>query len=432
MRLSDIFTHALFRNSLTYITSNVIYFAVPFFLLPVLTRYLSPADYGIVATFQVLLTCAMMFVGLDSVGAAGVNFFKIKREEIAVYTGNVIYILLATCFILLGAVYFLGDRIASVAKFPASWLVIVVFAALLQHSFSLMLTLWQAQQKTMLYSMMVIIQAFINAVLSIIFVVWLKWGWQGRILGIFLSMMLFACVGIVLLYRQCLLKFSFKKEYVKDALSFGIPLLPHAAGGWAMNSVNRILLNSMVGIAATGLYSTGYQMGMVVSFVTTAFNRAWSPFLYSRLVNDDHAVKVKIVKCTYFYWAGLGLFALFFSASVPFFLKFFVGKDFYPAHRYVFWVALAYVADGMYCTAAQYIFFAKKTYLLSRATIVSAVISVVLNYFFIRRSGAIGAAQATTLSFFIYFIIVWRLSARAYPMPWFSFFRTHTHGNFSH
>ena len=156
MRLSDIFTHALFRNSLTYITSNVIYFAVPFFLLPVLTRYLSPADYGIVATFQVLLTCAMMFVGLDSVGAAGVNFFKIKREEIAVYTGNVIYILLATCFILLGAVYFLGDRIASVAKFPASWLVIVVFAALLQHSFSLMLTLWQAQQKTMLYSMMVI------------------------------------------------------------------------------------------------------------------------------------------------------------------------------------------------------------------------------------------------------------------------------------
>ena len=41
-----------------------------------------------------------------------------------------------------------------------------------------------------------------------------------------------------------------------------------------------------------------------------------------------------------------------------------------------------------------------------------------LSYFFIKENGSIGAAQATTISFFITFILVWLLSSKLYPMPW--------------
>jgi len=53
--LSYIFNHKLFKNSLVYTGTNVINKAIPFFLLPIMTRYLTPTDYGIVATFNVLL-----------------------------------------------------------------------------------------------------------------------------------------------------------------------------------------------------------------------------------------------------------------------------------------------------------------------------------------------------------------------------------------
>ena len=43
----------------------------------------------------------------------------------------------------------------------------------------------------------------------------------------------------------------------------------------------------------------------------------------------------------------------------------------------------------------------------------------VLNYFLIKANGVIGAAQATTITFFVSFVLTWILSAKVYKMPWF-------------
>ena len=42
----------LLRNSTIYLTSNILNALVPFLLLPVLTRYLTPDEYGQIAMFQ--------------------------------------------------------------------------------------------------------------------------------------------------------------------------------------------------------------------------------------------------------------------------------------------------------------------------------------------------------------------------------------------
>ena len=65
-----------------------------------------------------------------------------------------------------------------------------------------------------------------------------------------------------------------------------------------------------------------------------------------------------------------------------------------------------------------YIFYIKKTHMLAWITFFSASINVVLNYFLIKINGAIGAAQATTITFFVRFILTWTSSVRIYKMPW--------------
>ena len=66
----------------------------------------------------------------------------------------------------------------------------------------------------------------------------------------------------------------------------------------------------------------------------------------------------------------------------------------------------------------NYIFYVKKTYILAWVTFFSAGINIVLNYFFIKANGAIGASQATTITFFVQFVMVWILSSKVYKMPW--------------
>ena len=58
-----------------YTVSNLAARALPFLLLPVLTRYLTPADYGIVAMFLFSAMVLEPFLTLNLPGALTVKFF---------------------------------------------------------------------------------------------------------------------------------------------------------------------------------------------------------------------------------------------------------------------------------------------------------------------------------------------------------------------
>lgn len=280
------------------------------------------------------------------------------------------------------------------------------------------LTLWQVEQKPLPYGIFQISQAVLNVTLSLILVVVLNWRWQGRLLGIIIASIIFGFIGLFVIYTRKYIKLTFNKAYIKDALFFGIPLIPHALGGWVRASIDRFFINSMVNVAETGIYTVGYQVGMMIGLLATSFNQAWSPFLFEKLKENNSAVKIRIVKFTYLYDAGIIVLALALSLVAPWFLELFVSKNYHSAYKYVFWIAMGYAANGMYFMVVNYIFYAKKTYILAWITFISAGINVILNYFLIKANGAIGAAQAMTVSFFVNFILTWILSAKVYNMPW--------------
>ena len=418
LNLSNILNHRLLKNSFVYIGSNVIKNAIPFLLLPVLTRYLTSTDYGIVATFEVLLAIAVVFVNLNMHGAVAVNFFQIEKQEVKVYVGNAVFILFVSFLLTFCVICAVRTPLSHLVKFPENWLPIIVIGALFQCVLTLTLTLWQAEQKPLPYGIFQISQSILNVTLSLIFVVALNWRWRGRLLGIIIASIIFGFISLFIIYKRKYIRFSFNKAYIRDALLFGIPLIPHALGRWIMTSIDRVFINSMVNVAATGIYAVGYQVGMIISLIATSFSQAWSPFLFEKLKENNNITKIRIVKFTYLYNVGIIALALTLSLVAPWFLEFFVSKNFHCAYKYVFWIALGYAANGMYFMVASYIAYVKKTYILSWITFLTAVINVVLNYFLIKANGAVGAAQATTVSFFVSFILTWILSARVYKMPW--------------
>jgi O-antigen/teichoic acid export membrane protein len=412
------FSHRLFKNVSIYAITNVIVRVIPFLLLPILTRYLTPSDYGIVATFQVILGITIVFVGLNAHGAVAVNFFKLNKEELGVYIGNVIYILSASFICTFSIMIVMKWSLSHLLKFPESWLPIIAFVALSQSIFTLTLILWQVEQRSLPYGIFQIVQTITNIILSLYFVVALDWRWQGRLLGIIITSIIFGFISIFIIGKRGYVDLSFNKTYIKDILFFGIPLIAHSLGTWIITSIDRIFINSMVSVTETGMYAVGYQIGMIIGLLATSFNQGWVPFLYEKLREDDYDTKIKIVKFTYVYDAVIIILALFLAFISPYFLSFFVGEDFYSAYKYVLWIALGYAANGMYFMVVNYIFYVKKTYILTWITLFSAVANVILNFFLIKANGPIGAAQATAICFFLSFVLTWISSAKVYEMPW--------------
>lgn len=402
----------------TYTAASMLNKAIPFLLLPIVTRYLSPADYGLTSMFQVYLQIVAPFVGVNAYSALSVDYFRYdERERRALIRTAVNLAALSTggCFLVLAVSEPLLVRTLGL---PAEWLFVGILTAAAQFVVTLVLTLWQMEGRALWYGVFQIMLTATNVIVSLFLVIAVGMRWQGMLIGVATASAVFALVGLGVLARRGALGLRLDRKYTIEILKFGIPLIPHALGAWVIAATDRLLITNMVGMAATGEYVVGYQIGMVIGVLQDAFNRAWTPFLFERLTRGGASVKASLVRYTYIYFIVISVLVAGLSLVAPPAMSVFVGKAFGGATKFVFWIALGYGVNGMYKMVVNYVFYVKKTHILSWLTVGAAVLNVVLNLLLIRALGPVGAAVATAVSFAALFAAAWVLSARVYPMPW--------------
>lgn len=408
----------LVRSVGIYTATSALSSAIPFLMMPVLTRYLTPTDYGIIAMLSVLVGVASPFVGLNIHGAISVRYFDKAGTDLPRYIGNGFYLLAVSTLVTAAVLWAFAGPISALTAIPRGWLAAVVILAACQFVTLVLLTVWQVQDQPVQYGTFQVLQTLVNIVLTVLFVVFINRSWQGSVEAQVLSVAVSAAAAYVLLRKGQWIRFSFNRDDISHALKFGVPLIPHALGGMLINQTGRIFITIMVSVADTGIYTVGFQLAMVIDLFASSFNRAYVPWLYQRLSENDPAVKRRIVKLTYAYFLGIILFSLAVALVMPWLATFFVGKDFAGAGRYTVWIAVGFSFSGMYYMVTNYIFYAGATHLLAWVTFATAMVNIVLNYVLIKMNGAIGSAQALAIASLMSFLLTWMLSARVYPMPW--------------
>lgn len=409
---------SLFKSAGMYGGSSIINAAIPFLLMPILTRAMSPSDYGIVAMFSVLFNFSLPFIGVSTHSAIARQYFNKDQVDLKTYLTNCFLILIISSVIVLLLVLIFSHPIAKVSAFPRDWLWVVISSSFCSYIATVVLTLWQMQSKSFPYGIFQIANTLVSVALSLWMVLSLGMSWKGRILAQVITFFLFALIAIYILFRDKWFHFKYNKKYVKSALQYGWPLIPHSIGAVIMTMSDRMFITNMVGLDATGLYSVGYALGSIIGFIENSFNLAYIPWLYERLNRNDEKFKRKIVKFTYIYFTVIISIALLLSFVMPYFLSVFVGKKFLGAQVFVFWVAMSFAFSGMYKMVVNYIFYVGKTQILAWITFSSAIINLPVNYFLIKYYGAVGAAMATCFVSIFFFFLTWVLSNRIYKMPW--------------
>lgn len=408
----------LFINAGTYGVFSLLNNAIPFLLLPILTRYLTPDDYGYVSIFNVMYSLFIPIIGCNFAGSYSRAFFLENKFHAPLYFGTVTIATLVIGFLITVVIIFLQFQVGLIFSFPFSMLCFVSLAATAKCINDIILVHWQVRNKPFQYGMFLNLRTIFQAGMSIVLVTIINLSWQGQIFAIVAAPLLFAPIGLAIMIYNSSLVLSFNKDYLKHALFFGVPLVPHALAGILNSSINRIFISKMVGMAETGLFTVGFQIGSVVLLFAAAFNQAYTPWLFSRLNLKSELLNIKIVKITYLYFIIILFCTLIFGFSAPWFLSFFVGKSFQASYVYIIWIALGFAFTGMYYMVVNYIFYAERTHYLAIATVSMSFLNIILNYVLIKINGSIGAAQATTITSFCTFLLVWYLSSKVYKMPW--------------
>ena len=413
----------LARSFSIYMLSSVAAGAVPLLLLPVLTRKLTESEYGIIAALTTLVTffSPPLFWGLT--GAVSVEHTRLSRERFSVYFSSALRLPLASFVVLMCGTAIAAPWLSKDLSVPVAWFISVPAFALLSLFPQLLLAILRMRDQAATYGAFEFFSAALAVVLSLLLVVVFGLNWQGRMLALAATYGVTTAIALVWLGRQGYLVRSFSRPDFRDAFKFGAGLVPHDLGNQAIRVADRLFLVAMVGLAGTGQYAVASQIASVMLIVLAAFNRAWAPYLFKQLRTEGPKTRRAIVRKSYLVIGCAVLFFAIFNAAVPLAYRLFVDAKFYPSMSYVVWLTLGYLFMAVYMTYIDYIFYVKKTHVLSLITLFNLACNLGLNYLFIGRFGAIGAAYAFAATMFIVMLLAFVLSNRLHPMPWFYWLR---------
>jgi O-antigen/teichoic acid export membrane protein len=409
-----------------FVLGDILNKAIPFLLLPFLTRYLTPDEYGKVSMFMVLVTIFSIFAGLSIHGAVNVQFFKKSMEELGRYIANVLLILLVSTLFLvlisLIAYRFFGDEISRLVDLPWIWIFMALFVASAQFVSMINHTLWIAEKKAVPYIVYQLSQSLSTAILIIGFVAGLSMGWRGQVSALFIVSLLSSIVSLYLLYKRRYIHFGIDPEYIVDALKFGLPLIPHSLAGWIRTGMDKMVISIFFGTTVLGFYSVGFQLGIIMGVITTAFHKVWSPFLMERLSRKlDREQRLRIVKLTYLYFVSLLSFSFLLYIALRAIVPVILDEKYINALEFLPYILLSYTFNGMYFMVVDYIFYVQKTTILASVTFVTSSLYLSILYPMQLLYGPVGVAISVTITSFIVFLATWWYANRVYPMPWLIF-----------
>lgn len=408
-----------FEKAFYFLAANILNASIPFLLLPVLTRILTPADYGIVAMFGLSLNVLGAFTGLSVHGAISVRYFQIDKNSLAQYIGACIAILTTTTVIIFLLVLTVGEDVAVAAGIPLFWIKIACVVSAFQFIINIRLSLWQVEGKAKTYGVYQVLLSLLNALISLVLIFNLNLSWIGRLIGQSVSVIILGVIGLVLMSREGYLHFGKKTStYVQDALGFGLPLIPHVLGGMLIVAADRLIVVRQLDISQAGIYMVGLQIGQVLSLATDSFNKAYAPWLLKNIGNASMEMRRKIVAGTYIYFIIIFLFALLFGISAPYILGVLVGKSFEVAKDIVPYIAFGFAFGGCYLMVANYIFYENKTKILALITFAAGVLNLPVMYLLVTFNGLIGAGQAFVITQALIFFATWWLAHKVHRMPW--------------
>ena len=409
-------------GSSIYLISNILNGLVPFALLPVLTRYLTPVEYGEVAMFQTWIAALAAFTGLSVHGAAERKYYdEGSNADRRRFIGACLQILVLSTIVTFFFVLVFRAQLSELLGLRTEWLLWGVGASAAGFVVQIRLGQWLIRKRAVAYGALQISLSLMLTLLSVVTVVVLLWGSEGRIFAQICTAAAFMGISLYFLHADRLIGFNTQWSRIREALAFGVPLIPHVAGGFLLASVDRIVVNAELGLGAAGVYMVAVQLSMAMLLVFDAVNKAYIPWLYEHLKRDVMAEKRQIVRYTYIYFCIALLMAALAFLLGPFFIRLIAGDQYAAAGEVIGWLALGQSFSGMYFMVTNYIFYSKRTAMLSLATITSGLLNVGLLLVLIEPLGLTGAAQAFCIAMAVRFLLTWIVAQKRHPMPWFDF-----------
>lgn len=406
------------KTFLLYLISTGLSASVPIVLMPVLTRSLTPSDYGQMAMLLTLVSILTPVINFGTLPYLGVAFHREDHAQLRRTLSSIVAIPPMMTVLIMSLSLVVREKMAESLSLPPSLITLAAPIALSMTLPQMMLVLLRMRNEAGSYAKIEIAGAALNLILTMLFLLSIGQGWLSRAQAMALTGLILTVFSVLWLRRIDLLGGKRDRATVRDVLNFGAGVVPHDVANQALRIVDRIMIMTIMGAAAAGEYAVAAQFASIMMLVLSAFNRAWTPFLFARLREDSAEANRQIVRAMR--WAIAGMvagWALFLVITLSLF-RLLVDGRYHEAIMPTIWIATGYLFMGIYLTYVDNIFYLKKTHYLSMVTGAAVAINTLLSYLCIHRFGVNGAGISFAATSAVIMVFVLVIVQRLRPLPW--------------
>ena len=391
-----------------YTIANILLKGCVFLSLPIFTRLMSTADFGIYNTYIAYegIVTAILGLGLYGTVKNAKLDFKESFDEYLSSTVSMSVLGLALVLAISNLFYPLYADFMGFSRFIINCLILQSFGSYLIYFYGSKLNI---EFKYKSYVFLSCFNTIGNIACSIflILVVFPNEKYLGRILGSALPLMLIGTIITLVLWRQG--RIFYNKRYWKYAAALGLPLVPHVISQSLLSQFDRVMVNNMVGASEAGIYSYIYTVCTIMYVICSSFDNAWTPWMFLTLNKGDSE---RIRKTSKEYVSFFALLTIGFICVMPEFTKLIADSSYWDGIDLLIPLSLANFFIFLYMLPVNIEYFNKKTKFISLGTVLAAVTNMVLNYVAIGNFGYKAAAYTTLISYMLLFLFHWKISSK--------------------
>lgn len=392
-----------FKN---YLTGNLAVKALGFFTIPILTRLLTTDDYGTYQIFSSYVSLLMVVLTLNFHGSVARYYYE-EPDDFREFVGTSLWGSLLLMFVPSLLILFFQARTSELLNIPQPLLVYLLVLLAVGVLYMVYNHICIATKESEQYAKLNVSRTYGGFVLGLL-LLWLFpdstyyaliWGRIGIsiVVGFFVLRLMRKWLG-----------WGVRRTHIRFIATYSVPLVPYTLSNVVLGQFDRVMIYSTIGASEAGLYSLAYNIGLIMSMITSSFQTALTPDWF-RLMKEEKYLRIDaLISRTFKLTLIAALSLVLFSQEL---LVILADTRYHTALPVIPIVVIGYIFDAMYKFYVRSIGYTNKTIYVTIVGVIGGAVNVLLNWMFISRYGYIAAAYTTVASFAIMFGLAWWVAA---------------------
>lgn len=426
---------SLFKQTFIYGLATVLPRMLSFLLVPLYTTegvLSSVAEYGqvsVIFSYFVLFNVILAY-GMET---AFFRFFNKQKDKAAVLSTSSISLVISSLLFFTLALY-LQEQIASLIEIPSKYINLVIWILLLDALVIIPFAWLRATERPMRYAVIKILNVVINLGLNIFFLLALPqlltessiydliYKPNFEISYIFIANLVASAFTLLLLLRfYTKIQLKFDKLLWKQMIRYAFPVLVAGVAFSINETFDRILLDRLLpsDIAETeiGMYSACYKIALFMTLFATAYRLGIEPFFFSHSNTENPQKNYARILEFFVAFGSIILLAVVVFADLlkPLIVR---SEAYWEAMWIVPVILLANFCLGIYHNLSVWYKITDRTKFGAYISIIGALITLVINVFFIKTYSYKASAVATLIAYGVMMLLSYALGRKYYPIPY--------------